>query len=143
MKSLIPKVAGRVRSCLAACPRTAVALLTAVVLLTFGALAASVPAGALAAPARVAAVPPPAAAAQPSGGPSLESAASRAGSLGRNVAMSLIGLGFAMAAIRLVFRRSFKEAAGIFVVGLLAILLATPAGINVLHSTVNTLFGGA
>jgi hypothetical protein len=86
---------------------------------------------------------PFAAATQPAGGASLESAASKAGSLGRNVAMSLIGLGFAVAAIRLVFRRSFKEAAGVLVVGLLAIALATPAGVNVLHNTVNTLFGAA
>lgn len=87
---------------------------------------------------------PAAAAATPSSsGPSLESAASKAGSLGRNVAMSLIGLGFAVSAIRLVFRRSFKEAAGVFVVGLLAILLVTPAGVNVLHDTVNTLFGSS
>jgi hypothetical protein len=88
-----------------------------------------------------------AAAAQPassSSGPSaspLESAASRAGAIGRKVAMSLIALGFSVAAIALVFRRDFKEAAGVFVVGLLAILLATPAGVNILHDTVNTLFG--
>jgi hypothetical protein len=72
---------------------------------------------------------------------SLESAASKAGETGRKVAMSLIALGFAIASIVLAFRRDFKEAAGIFAVGLLAILLATPAGVNVLHDTVNTLFG--
>lgn len=76
-------------------------------------------------------------------GESLESAASKASSLGRKVAMSLIGLGFAVASIVLVFRRDFKEAAGVFTVGLLAILLATPAGVNVLHATVNTLFGAS
>jgi hypothetical protein len=80
----------------------------------------------------------------PSSGPSassLEAAASRAGAIGRKVAMSLIALGFSVAAIALVFRRDFKEAAGVFVVGLLAILLATPAGVNILHDTVKTLFG--
>lgn len=76
-------------------------------------------------------------------GGSLESAASRASSVGRKVAMSLIALGFAVASIVLVFRRDFKEAAGVFTVGLLAILLVTPAGVNVLHATVNTLFGAS
>ncbi len=76
-------------------------------------------------------------------GASLESAASKAGGIARNVAMSLIGLGFAIAAVVLVFRRDFKEAAGVFAVGLLAILLATPAGVSVLHATVNTLFGSS
>jgi hypothetical protein len=74
---------------------------------------------------------------------SLESAASKAGETGRKVAMSLIALGFAIASIVLAFRRDFKEAAGIFAVGLVAILLATPAGVNVLHDTVNTLFGAS
>jgi hypothetical protein len=74
---------------------------------------------------------------------SLESAATKAGETGRKVAMSLIALGFAIASIVLAFRRDFKEAAGIFAVGLLAILLATPAGVNVLHDTVNTLFGAS
>jgi hypothetical protein len=75
------------------------------------------------------------------GAGSLEAAASKAGSVGRKVAMSLIGLGFAIAAIVLVFRRSFKEAAGVFAVGFVSILLASPAGVDVLHATVNTLFG--
>jgi hypothetical protein len=72
---------------------------------------------------------------------SLESAASKAGETGRKVAMSLIALGFAIASIVLAFRRDFKEAAGVFAIGLIAILLATPAGVNVLHDTVNSLFG--
>jgi hypothetical protein len=55
--------------------------------------------------------------------------------------MSLIALGFAVAAIVLVFRRDFKEAAGVFAIGLLAVLLATPAGVDLLHGTVNTVFG--
>jgi hypothetical protein len=85
------------------------------------------------------------AAVSPSGeqGTSLESAAKKAGETGRKVAMSLIALGFAIASIVLAFRRDFKEAAGVFGVGLVAILLATPAGVNVLHDTVNALFGSS
>ncbi|HEY5193008.1 MAG TPA: hypothetical protein VIJ39_03925 [Solirubrobacteraceae bacterium] len=77
------------------------------------------------------------------GAGSLEAAAAKAGETGRKVAMSLIALGFAIAAIVLAFRRDFKEAAGIFAIGLVAILLATPAGVNVLHDTVNSLFGAS
>lgn len=77
------------------------------------------------------------------GGGSLESAASKAGQTGRKIAMSLIGLGFAIASVVLVFRRDFKEAAGVFAVGIVAILLATPAGENVLHDTVTSLFGAS
>jgi hypothetical protein len=76
-----------------------------------------------------------------SDGSSLEDAASKAGETGRAVAMSLIGLGFAVAAIVLSFRRDFKEAAGIFAVGIIAVLLATPAGVNLLRDTVTSLFG--
>jgi len=72
---------------------------------------------------------------------SLESAAAKAGSTGRAVAMSLIGLGFAVAGTVLVFRRDFKEAAGVFAVGIVAVLLATPAGVSVLRNTVASLFG--
>jgi hypothetical protein len=74
-------------------------------------------------------------------GDTLETAASKAGSTGRKVAMSLIGLAFAVAGIVLAFRRDFKEAAGVFAVGIVAVLLATPAGINLLQDTVNSLFG--
>jgi hypothetical protein len=77
------------------------------------------------------------------GAGSLESAATKAGEIGRKIAMSLIGLGFAIASIVLAFKRDFKEAAGIFAVGLVAILLATPTGVNVLRDTVNTLFGSS
>ena len=85
----------------------------------------------------------PARAAEASGGgtSSLESAAAKAGATGRAVAMSLIGLGFAVAATVLVFRRDFKEAAGVFAVGIVAVLLATPAGVSVLRQTVTSLFG--
>jgi hypothetical protein len=75
------------------------------------------------------------------GGTSLESAASRAGDTGRAVAMSLIGLAFAVAGTVLAFRRDFKEAAGVFAVGIVAVLLATPAGVSLLRDTVSSLFG--
>jgi len=74
-------------------------------------------------------------------GSSLESAAAKAGSTGRAVAMSLIGLAFAVAAIVLAFKRDFKEAAGVFAVGIVSVLLATPAGVSLLQDTVNSLFG--
>jgi hypothetical protein len=74
-------------------------------------------------------------------GSSLEAAATKAGDTGRKVAMSLIGLAFAIAAIVLSFRRDFKEAAGVFAVGLVAVLLATPAGVHLLRDTVSSLFG--
>lgn len=78
----------------------------------------------------------------PTGG-SLESAAARAGNTGRAVAMSLIGLAFAVAATVLAFRRDFKEAAGVFAVGIVSVLLATPAGVNLLRATVASLFGSS
>jgi hypothetical protein len=74
-------------------------------------------------------------------GSSLEAAASKAGDTGRAVAMSLIGLAFAVAATVLAFRRDFKEAAGVFAVGIVSVLLATPAGISLLRDTVASLFG--
>ena len=75
------------------------------------------------------------------GGTSLEAAATKAGNTGRAVAMSLIGLAFAIAATVLAFRRDFKEAAGVFAVGIVAILLATPAGMSLLRDTVASVFG--
>jgi hypothetical protein len=74
-------------------------------------------------------------------GVSLESAASKAGDTARAVAMSLIGLALAIASIVLAFRRDFKEAAGVFAVGIVAVLLATPAGLSLLQNTVTSLFG--
>ena len=74
-------------------------------------------------------------------GTSLESAAAKAGQIGRAVAISLIGLAFALAGVVLAFRRDFKEAAGVFVVGMIALLLASPAGVALLSNTVATLFG--
>jgi hypothetical protein len=83
---------------------------------------------------------PRAAEPQPGGG-SLESAAAKAGNTGRAVAMSLIGLALAVAGTVLAFRRDFKEAAAVFAVGIVSILLATPAGINLLRDTVTSLLG--
>jgi hypothetical protein len=74
-------------------------------------------------------------------GASLESAAAKAGNTARTVAMSLIGLALALASIVLAFRRDFKEAAGVFAVGIVAVLLATPAGLSLLQDTVTSLFG--
>jgi hypothetical protein len=85
----------------------------------------------------------PGAAASESGGSSLESAAAKAGSTGRAVAMSLIGLAFAVSATVLAFRRDFKEAAGVFAVGIVSVLLATPAGVSLLRDTVASLFGAS
>ncbi|HLM87047.1 MAG TPA: hypothetical protein VK272_12750 [Solirubrobacteraceae bacterium] len=85
----------------------------------------------------------PTAAAPESGGSSLESAAAKAGNTGRAVAMSLIGLAFAVAATVLAFRRDFKEAAGVFAVGIVSVLLATPAGVSLLRDTVKSLFGAS
>jgi hypothetical protein len=75
------------------------------------------------------------------GGSTLESAATKAGETGRAVAMSLIGLAFSVAATVLAFRRDFKEAAGVFAVGIVSVLLATPAGVSLLRDTVASLFG--
>lgn len=75
------------------------------------------------------------------GAPSLESAATKAGETGRKVAMSLIGLALAVAAIVLAFRRDFREAAAVFAVGIVCVLLATPAGETLLRDTVNALVG--
>ncbi|HTU79085.1 MAG TPA: hypothetical protein VMF09_10040 [Solirubrobacteraceae bacterium] len=113
----------------------------AVALLTCAALAAA-PA---VAGASVTSSNPPAAApasGEP-GGSSLESAAAKAGNTGRTVAMSLIGLAFAVAATVLAFRRDFKEAAGVFAVGIVSVLLATPAGVSLLRDTVASLFGSS
>lgn len=84
-----------------------------------------------------------ASAASATNGNSLEAAASKAGETGRKVATSLIALAFSIAAIVLTFKRDFKEAVGVFAVGIVAVLLISPAGINVLHDTVALLFGSA
>ena len=74
-------------------------------------------------------------------GTSLESAASHASSTGRTVALGLIGLALAVAAVVLVFKRDFKEAVGVIAIGIVAVLLASPAGLSVLQNTVSLLFG--
>jgi hypothetical protein len=108
------------------------------ILLAF-ALTVSAPAGATGA---VTGAPTPSVAAPSEhGANSLESAAAKAGSTGRAVAMSLIGLALAVAATVLAFRRDFKEAAGVFVVGIVAVLLASPTGVSLLRATVASLFG--
>jgi hypothetical protein len=101
----------------------------------------SLPASAAAAVASPSLADAPRAVAPEPGGSALEAAAARAGNTGRAVAMSLIGLAFAVAATVLAFRRDFKEAAGVFAVGIVAVLLATPAGVSLLRDTVNSLFG--
>lgn len=74
-------------------------------------------------------------------GGSLEAAASKASSTGRKVAMSLIGLALAIVGVVLAFRRNFREAAGVFAIGLVAVLLATSTGLHLLQNTVSSLFG--
>lgn len=97
--------------------------------------------GACMAPVAVAtAAPPLASGSVTESATSLESAATKAGDTGRKVAMSLIGLAFAIAAIVLAFRRDFKEAAGVLAIGVVAVFLATSHGVSVLENTVNTLF---
>jgi hypothetical protein len=71
----------------------------------------------------------------------LESAASQASSTGRTVALSLIGLALAVAAVVLVFKRDFKEAVAVLAIGIIAVLLASPAGLSVIQNTVSLLFG--
>jgi lipoprotein-anchoring transpeptidase ErfK/SrfK len=113
----------------------------AVLLLSAGAPTAIAVASAGAAVVSSAPVAAPRTAEQQSGGSSLESAAAKAGNTGRAVAMSLIGLAFAVAGTVLAFRRDFKEAATVFAVGIIAVLLATSAGVSLLRDTVTSLFG--
>jgi FtsH-binding integral membrane protein len=133
------KTSTRRRSAIRRARRALAAVLLALASISWGGVFAVAPAS-----AAVQGTSASAAAAAPSAGSSggsLEAAATKAGDTGRKVAMSLIGLGFAIAAIVLSFKRDFKEAAGIFAVGLVAVLLATPAGLNLLRSTVTSLFG--
>jgi hypothetical protein len=123
-------------------PRRRTALIRAIVLLAGMCCLVGAPA------AQAAAIAPPTSASETSrspeesrGGSSLESAAAKASSTGRTVAMSLIGLAFAVAAIVLAFKRDFKEAAGVFAVGIVCVMLATPTGVNVLKDTVSSVFG--
>lgn len=110
-------------------------------LLVVGACGLAGPSAALAAVSTGSATTAPATPADEHGTTALETAAAKAGQTGRAVAMSLIGLGFAVASIVLAFRRDFKEAAGVFAVGIVAVLLATPTGVTLLRDTVTSLFG--
>jgi hypothetical protein len=112
-----------------------------ILLLTSACLAVSSAAAAAAVSTTGGAASAPTVTAGESGGSSLEAAAAKAGNTGRAVAMSLIGLAFAVAATVLAFRRDFKEAAGVFAVGIVSVLLATPAGVSLLRDTVASLFG--
>ena len=118
--------------------RPAAALLLAVAL-PLGAVPIASPLTPAPAAAQVRATPAPTG----GGETSLEQAAKKAGDTGRTVAISLLGLALAAAAVILVFKRDFKEAAAIFAVGLLGVLLATPAGLNMLNDLVTTLFGAS
>ena len=112
--------------------------LFALVAVAYGSVAAIEPGAARSA---IGSQPATQAAAGSSEGGTLEAAATKAGNTGRKVAMSLIGLAFAVAGIVLAFRRDFKEAAGVFAVGIVAVLLATPAGLHLLQDTVSSLVG--
>jgi hypothetical protein len=118
----------------------AAAVSTAVVLLVCG-FGSPMTARAIAAVASGGTAVAERAAAPGAGGSSLEAAAAKAGNTGRAVAMSLIGLAFAVAATVLAFRRDFKEAAGVFAVGIISVLLATPTGVSLLRDTVSSVFG--
>ena len=52
-----------------------------------------------------------------------------------------LGVALAVGAVILLFKRDFKEAAAVFAVGLLAVVLATPAGLTALNDLVTALFG--
>jgi hypothetical protein len=109
---------------------------------TIGSLGLQTASGAVASPSSVGSSAERAATPERGTAGSLEAAAAKAGATGRAVAMSLIGLAFAVAATVLAFRRDFKEAAGVFAVGIVSVLLATPAGVSLLRDTVSSIFGG-
>jgi ABC-type oligopeptide transport system substrate-binding subunit len=112
-------------------------------LLLMSACLALAPAAASAEVSTTGSATPPASTSGENAGTSLEAAAAKAGNTGRAVAMSLIGLAFSVAATVLAFRRDFKEAAGVFAVGIVSVLLATPAGVSLLRDTVTSLFGAS
>jgi hypothetical protein len=150
MKDSKPVCAGRFTHTAALRRRVGVAALPAMVV-SSAVLVAScaglvIPVGCLAARGSVAG--PSAGGSTPAGSPSgpaegsqLESAAHRAGETGRKVAMSLIALGFAIAAVVLAFRRDFKEAVGVFAIGVVAVLFAQEAGVKLVENLVHTLVG--
>jgi hypothetical protein len=124
---------------LTAIARLTVIAVIAVLVVTPSALAIA----AFPAPARAAvqSTDPQARPAPSEGANALQDAADRAGRLARGVALSLIGFALAVTSVVLVFRRDFREAAAVFAVGLLAVLLATPSGVRVLRDTAAMLFG--
>lgn len=71
----------------------------------------------------------------------LEQAATKASQTGRKVALSLIALGFAIAAIVLAFKRDFKEAVVVFTIGVVAVLFAEEAGLHLIENLVTSLVG--
>jgi hypothetical protein len=125
---------------LAAIARLTVIAVIAVLVVTPSALAI---AAAFPAPARAAvqSTDQQARLAPSEGANALQDAADRAGQLARGVALSLIGFALAVTSVVLIFRRDFREAAAVFAVGLLAVLLATPSGVRVLRDTAAMLFG--
>jgi len=78
---------------------------------------------------------------QQSAGNTIEQAAHRASETGRKVALSLIALGFAVAAIVLAFRRDFKEAVAVFAIGVVAVLFAQESGLHLIENLVRSLVG--
>lgn len=99
------------------------------------------------APVAVLALRPPAAHARVTGGNSggggsggIEQAASRAASTTRHVVGQFIAIALGIAAVVLIFKRDFAEAAGVFAIGMIALLLANPAGINVMKHTITSIF---
>jgi hypothetical protein len=118
-----------------------VSLRVVVVLMSMGVILAFSPASTSASVKPSTAKAPVSAPSAGEGSSSLEAVASKASETGRKVAMSLLGLAFAVAGVVLAFRRDFREAVGVFAVGFVAVLLVTPAGLSLLQDTVNTLLG--
>ncbi len=75
------------------------------------------------------------------GSNSLQRAAKNATRATRGIVGQLIAIALCVAAAVLIFKRDFAEAAAVFVVGMLALLLVDPAGISLLKGTVRSLFG--
>jgi len=74
-------------------------------------------------------------------GSTLEGVARKASETGRKIALSLIALGFAIAAIVLAFKRDFKEAVAVFAIGVVAVLFAQESGIKLVENLVASLVG--
>jgi hypothetical protein len=122
-------------------PRTAIAIGVVVALMVTS--TCLIPSAAYASGGSVSGKGSPTTSTSASGGGELEltKAAEKAKETGRTIAMSLIGLAFAIASIVLAFKRDFKEAVGVIVIGSLAVFLAGEQGLKVLENTVTKLFG--